>query len=391
MKGFSIRIPAASAAFIIALIGLAVSADLVWLHYKVHTDAGYQSFCALSDAFNCQTVAESGYSVFGGLPVAVWGMLGYAALIAVLLLNGIRRPLSAPALLFGTVFSASATIVSLVLALISYCIICAFCLLCTVTYAANASLLVLFGICAFKQRLDVRCALREMRALLAGRPRILVFAVVLLALLSLVYPKYWRHTLVSAKAVHSGRTAEGAFWLGANDEEPAPVVITEFSDYMCPHCKRGHASLRDLLNANAGRLRIVHRHFPLDEACNPIVRSAFHPGACLMARAAFCAGQQEKFWEMNDSLYRYESLEGAGIPEKIGNAAKGLRLDEARFEECMTSAAAEHALRDDIGQGIALNIRGTPAFVIDGEVYGGRIPDRVIREKNLLQPNATPR
>ncbi|MBU4035957.1 MAG: hypothetical protein KKA35_05965, partial [Proteobacteria bacterium] len=43
----------------------------------MYTDIGYESFCAISKAINCDTVSQSPYSVFLGVPLAIWGVAGY--------------------------------------------------------------------------------------------------------------------------------------------------------------------------------------------------------------------------------------------------------------------------------------------------------------------------
>ena len=53
------------------------SISLARLHVNVHTDPDYQSYCAMSERVNCDTVALSDYAVFLGLPVSLWGLLGY--------------------------------------------------------------------------------------------------------------------------------------------------------------------------------------------------------------------------------------------------------------------------------------------------------------------------
>ncbi len=67
-------------AFGLALAGLVVAALLARIHSQAH--AGIESFCTVSDVVNCDRVATSPYSVFLGLPVAVWGLIGYAAAAA---------------------------------------------------------------------------------------------------------------------------------------------------------------------------------------------------------------------------------------------------------------------------------------------------------------------
>src|SRR5437762_13679229 len=43
----------------------------------------------------------------------------------------------------------------------------------------------------------------------------------------------------------------------------APVVIVEYGDYDCPHTRRAHGYLSQLLTESAGGLALVFRPFPL--------------------------------------------------------------------------------------------------------------------------------
>ena len=61
----------------LAVAGILDSIYLSISHYRIYTDIGYESFCAISRAINCDTVSQSPYAIFLGLPVPVWGVLGY--------------------------------------------------------------------------------------------------------------------------------------------------------------------------------------------------------------------------------------------------------------------------------------------------------------------------
>ena len=74
----------------------------------------------------------------------------------------------------------------------------------------------------------------------------------------------------------------------------APVTIVEFSDYQCPHCRQSQATLKTLLRRYPGKVRLVHRDYPVPQ---------LHPGAAAAAEAARCAGEQEAFWPYHDLLY----------------------------------------------------------------------------------------
>jgi len=62
----------------IAALAVAGVLDSIYLsisHYRIYTDIAYESFCAISRSINCDTVSQSSYSIFLGIPVPVWGSL----------------------------------------------------------------------------------------------------------------------------------------------------------------------------------------------------------------------------------------------------------------------------------------------------------------------------
>ena len=73
--------------WVIAVIAAAGLTDSVYLsisHYRNYTDISYRSFCAISKAINCDTVSQSPYAIFLGVPVPVWGVIGYAFFLGLL-------------------------------------------------------------------------------------------------------------------------------------------------------------------------------------------------------------------------------------------------------------------------------------------------------------------
>ena len=78
----------------------------------------------------------------------------------------------------------------------------------------------------------------------------------------------------------------------------APVTLVEFSDYQCPFCGRFFSATLSTLKRDyidTGKVRYVFRDYPLAQ---------IHPQARKAAEAAHCAGDQGKYWEMHDRLFR---------------------------------------------------------------------------------------
>jgi len=365
---------------VISAVGICFSVELIRIHILVHTDPQYQSFCALNEKVNCDVVAQSNYAVFASLPVAVWGLLAYV-IFGVLAAWGLGRKRlhrTWPAGLFFlmTVFSV---VVSAVLWYLSHFEIQALCIVCYGTYVLNLILLFL-SICELV-RLEtgiVKAVIDDVRALFSRSALSGILAacgLAVLALLLVFYPAYWKLPVRQGPGgLATGFTKEGDPWIGATEPD---VTIVEFSDYECPHCRRAHSRVRELISANPDRMRLVHRHYPLDMKCHPIIKSRFHDYACVAARAAICAGEQEEFWKMNDRLFQNrENLDEQAIRE----IASQISIDMEEFNVCLNSAKTKNHLQRDIRDGMKLGIRGTPTYKLGQRTYGGMIPPEVINK-----------
>ena len=157
--------------------------------------------------------------------------------------------------------------------------------------------------------------------------------------------------------------------LGSAD---APLTMVEFTDLQCPFCRQFVLTSFDQIKANwidTGKLRYISRDFPLD----------IHALAIPAARAARCAGEQGKFWEMRMELMRHANLLTA---DYINKTASNLKLDAKAFAACTASSKYEAEITAEAQEGLALGVGGTPTFVvgrstpngIDGPVLVGALP-----------------
>ena len=107
---------------ILAVCGIAVSSVSLQHHYATSKTA----YCDIGEAFNCDIVNRSEYSSIFGIPVALIGMLGYAALAGLATMYRERR--ETPAMLFvaagaGLAFALYLTYVE-AYELKTWCILC---------------------------------------------------------------------------------------------------------------------------------------------------------------------------------------------------------------------------------------------------------------------------
>lgn len=371
------------AIILLSVAGIVVSLELTHVHFKVKENTGPDpvSFCNISEAVNCETVAASAWSELMGVPVAVWAIFAYAVLLG-LSLAGTRRVsgeasyMGFPGLIF--LWSLVGAGVTVTMAYISAALIESLCILCVGLYVVNTAVLALSVPLSRRVAGGVGPAVSGDLRRMAGAP--VTAGAVLVGLLAVTAGLVVFYPTVQGAAVEPGpapvappkdtcdrgyRTDEGFPLFGAPD---GAVTVLEFSDYECGHCRKAHETLRSLVHQYHGKLRLVHRHFPLDNTCNPRIPRPFHRNACLASKAAICADRQDRFWEYNDLLFAHQRELG---PERVRALAREMGLDMAAFEACLADPATEAELRRDIRDGIGWDVRGTPSFVINGEFVKG--------------------
>jgi protein-disulfide isomerase len=163
----------------------------------------------------------------------------------------------------------------------------------------------------------------------------------------------------------------------ARGPRDAPVVIVEFADYECPYCQRIHPELKKLQDDFPGKVALIFKDSPLPN----------HPRAHKAAEAARCAGEQGRFWEFQDLLFDgSRKLEATQLKE----AARDLKLDGARFDQCLDSGAQAAGVQKDFAQGQRLGLTGTPSFFINGHFLSGAVKYSTLREVVEQQLAATP-
>lgn len=150
----------------------------------------------------------------------------------------------------------------------------------------------------------------------------------------------------------AGRASRGA---GAD----APIKIVAFSDYECPFCKKAELVVDQVMKAYEGKIRYVHRDYPLP----------FHKAARPAAEAARCAGEQDKFWEAHDALFKAQITETNVVDTVVAAGA-----DKAKLEACLADGHIKPMIDEDMTAGGEVGVSGTPAFFINGRMLSGAQP-----------------
>ena len=364
-----------------AVAGLGISIELSRIHFFTHTDPTYHSVCAINETVNCETVAQSPYSIFAGLPISAWGMMAYT-LIAVLAAWSLTRlrlhDLWARGVLFW--LFVAAFVCSGLLAYLSFFRIDSMCLFCMSLYIINTFLFFIGFILMVRSRINPLRAMWLDLISLVRKPLVLAVALLLagavLTAAQAAVPKYWIHVMLAdLPDLPSGEDEQGAHWIGAR--EPL-VTVVEFSDYECPFCRKAYMNSRSWCAAYPDEVKFVHRQLPLDKACNRTMKRGLHKYACHLAKAAQCAAEQDMFWPMSDALFAVQdTVRAADVNVEI--LAVQLGLDRSTFVSCMKSDHAMKQIRADMKLAKEKKISGTPTYYINSQPYVGGFSQNVLK------------
>lgn len=140
----------------------------------------------------------------------------------------------------------------------------------------------------------------------------------------------------------------------------APVTIVEFTDYLCPFCRRfATETFPAVLAAYGDRVRYVVRNFPVQ----PVNQMALPA-----AEAVECAHRQGRFWEYREALFRdAPPLDAARLLAHAVPAG----LDSAAFARCVSERATRDVVERDLLDAWSYGVSGTPTFFVNGRRFRG--------------------
>lgn len=159
-------------------------------------------------------------------------------------------------------------------------------------------------------------------------------------------------------------------WFKPNARQPRKVFLMEFSDFLCPFCKKVQKTLNKLRERYGDKVQFGYRHFPL------------HKEAFAIAEAVECAREQDRFWEYQTRVYRDpQAFKSLDVRLKTAREV-GIENMNA-FKACLEDGRYRDRVQGDFRNGIELGIQGTPTFIIGtynfaestihGEMFSGAV------------------
>ncbi|MCE9644761.1 MAG: DsbA family protein [Chloroflexi bacterium] len=151
----------------------------------------------------------------------------------------------------------------------------------------------------------------------------------------------------------------------ATGDPDAPIKLEEYSDFQCPYCgKFSEQTEAKLIESyvSTGTVYFIYHSF------GEFIGSE----SAAAAEAAYCAGDQEKFWQMHDVIFANQNGENAGAftDKKLLAFANKLELDMTAFKSCFSGNKYKNLIAQDGQDGLKAGVKATPSFVMSYTVNG---------------------
>jgi protein-disulfide isomerase len=143
------------------------------------------------------------------------------------------------------------------------------------------------------------------------------------------------------------------------------VTIVEFFDYRCPYCKQVLPSLQTLLKEDHD-LRFIYKEMPV-----------LGPASVTAAHAALASQWQGKYEAFHNAMM---GTKGQITEETVFRVAGSVGLDVGRLKQDMAAPEIERAIKNNLALADALNIRGTPGFIIGNHVVPGALDLEALKD-----------
>ncbi len=146
----------------------------------------------------------------------------------------------------------------------------------------------------------------------------------------------------------------------------APITVVEYSDFQCPFCSRGYATMKQVMQTYSGKVRFIFKHLPL----------SFHPLAMPAAKRfeAIALQSTEKAFKFHDEVFENQDKLGEDGEKFLDAVAKKIGADLKKMKKDMDGEVVNARVKADMSEAEKFGIQGTPGYVINGVSLKGAYP-----------------
>jgi protein-disulfide isomerase len=351
---------------ILSIVGLALSVKLSQIYFDANFLTGSTGhFCSINSVLDCNGVAQSKYSSFLGIPLAIYGIIFYLAIIGLLLLKKLvekfrifqflkdfKHPLN-----YIHLMSIFSLFIAVTLAYISTFQIHKICVLCYITYGINALIFMLLAT-KLSVRKSIEVTAQDVQKVAKNVKNKFIFPFFSIIFISLI--------LIANQTQVFVPTPQDLLDRGnILGDKNSHLRLYIYSDYNCPYCARMNTEV-DQLAKNIDGLRVEKVEFPMDRTCNPKIKTPGFKNSCQAARYALAAKKQGKYLLMGNLLFEHNN----NLSEKnILKIAKKYGINEKQLYQDANSQEIKDELDKQIRISIDTGINSTPSAKIGVKIY----------------------
>ena len=363
------------------LVAIGLHAYLAWTYYPLkYAQSTGESLCNINATFNCDAVAASSFSSFLGVPMAVWGLTTNVIFLIVLLIYALRFTDENEKAMRNTFYLAFfIALASVVMGVISFFVINTLCLFCIGAYICSfVTLAALWGLSKISGEQitqDLKSLWNKNKNYLFLLASIPAFSFLAHSAMERQYGGENLKRVVKSSLFEWSQNpvnklnAKPSIAMGP-ERDQAKLVLSEFADFLCGHCKHAAPSLESFAKSRAD-VRLEFYSFALDGECNDVVtRKVGAP--CVLAKATYCAGKLNKGWQVHDTIFQnqnefYEARSTMASMEKLKSLTEKFVGNWDNFQSCIEGSEALEAIRAQGKLGEKSGVKGTPTIYANGK------------------------
>ena len=373
-----------------SLLGAVFSGILIEHHVNPATESEFlKAVCGTGSESGCDRVNTFEISKFLGLPIAFWGFLYYAVVFLLIIFYLKLKEITLIQFIFWA--SVLALLIDILLLIYSLIIIEAVCNLCVITYFLTIGILLSSGVILKKHQKTLFNLDIDLKSLISNSAVFIsmVSGFILIVFIGVFILLYARASSPSITGKSNPDSILNEAWEAFKrqyENEPLrdfstrhsaskgasePILtIVEFADFLCPHCKHIGEELKHIAEKYPKSIKVVFKHYPLDQECNQNIPRKFHEGACQLAYISQCALKEQPaaFWNMHDMIFKFQKRilsAGSLNDSEMNTLIRSAGLNVNTIRSCVRNPQIKSQIRQDIEEGDKAGVKGTPSLYIN--------------------------
>ena len=347
-----------------------------------------ESLCNISQRFNCEAVTASPFSSFLSIPLSIWGLSANTVLLIGILFWTFRWTQNfIKTGRYCLYLACPVALASVVTGSISVFFVQYFCIFCIGAYIC--SFVTLFAVWIAQKKSSTQEEIQEFRLSLfkddikslIKKPHYIAWFFITIPTLAFILNKSFIRRYEAGDLKSVVRSSVQEWTLNPVQNFPHPpliskgstktqplMVISEFADFLCGHCKRSATPLAAFTSSRQ-QIRFDFYAFPLDGACNSEI--PYSSGvSCFLSKTVYCAESPENAWFLHDLFFKNQNLLQKkrlikDLKETLTTLVPQEKLNLPAIFDCVEKEETHEAILNQIEMAKKAKVKGTPVIFVN--------------------------